>query len=361
MLLIKQQRDRHWLTFQSLFSLINDLARRTVLSRMGLFVGACLFMPALCAATSVSVKTLGAISYLPEHRVPASVVAVDSSDIAAEISARIIKMNVQVGDVVESGGVIAELECDAFNLRLAQEKAQYKSLQAQHQLAQFHVDKARQVSAQKSATEENLQQRESELHILDAKLELQQIAIMTAKSNVGKCIVKAPYPAVITQKLGQVGSLASPGSVLVKLVNIYRSEVTAQVPVEMVEQFGISNDIQLNVDDKSYPLMIRAIVPAITSHQHTQEARLSFTANKPLPGTAGELVWKSNIPHLPADYLVKRNNHYGVFIVNDDTAQFVELEHVVAGHAVPVPLDASQLVVVKGQYRLQPGESVSIK
>lgn len=313
------------------------------------------------ADASVSVKPLGELSYKPEHRVSATVVAIDSADIAAEISARIVKMNVQVGELVESGALIAELECDDFELRLAQEKAQYKSLQAQQQFAQYQLQKAQELAAQKALAEEILQQRQSELGVLDAKLELQQIAIMSAKRNIGKCMIKAPYPAVITQKLGQVGSLATPGAVIVKLVNIYRSEVTAQIPMDMVEQFGISDNIRLRVGAKDYPLLLRAIIPSIETRERTQEVRLTFTAEKPLPGAAGELIWKSTLPHLPAEYLVKRGNHYGVFIVNDDKAKFVELENAIAGRAVPVPLDASELVVVKGQYRLQHGDSVSIK
>jgi len=313
------------------------------------------------AENSVSVKPLGEISYNPEHRVSATVIAVENADIAAELTARVVKMNVQVGELVENGGVIAELDCEDFRLHLAQEKAQLKSLEAQEQFAQFQLQKAQELAKQKALSEEMLRQRQADLGVLDAKLELQQIAIMAAKRNVGKCTIKAPYPAVITHKMAQLGSLATPGAVIVKLVNIYRSEVSAQVPMDMIEQFGISDNIQLKVGDKFYPLLLRAIIPSVETRERTQEVRLSFTAEKPLPGSAGELIWKSNIPHLPAEFLVKRNNQYGVFVVEDDKAKFVALEHAIAGRAVPVPLDAKQLVVTKGQYRLQHGDNVTVK
>jgi len=331
---------------------------------------ACLSSVPLCAIISstlalaesnVSVKALGEISYKPEHRISATVVAVDSADIAAEISARIVKMNVQVGDKLQSGATIAELECADYELKLAQENAQQKSLQAQQKFAQFQLQKAQELFNKNLLAEEVLRQRESELHVLDANLELQEVAILSAKRNTGKCVVRAPYPAVITEKLGQVGSLATMGTVLVKLVNVHRSEVSAQIPMDMVEQFGVSDTIHLQVGKKNYPLLLRAIIPSISTKERTQEVRLSFTAEKPLPGSAGELVWRSTIPHLPAEYLVKRGDHYGVFVVNDQTAQFIELENAIAGRAVPVPLDASQRVVVKGQYRLQQGDSVTIK
>ena len=313
------------------------------------------------AENSVSVKPLGEISYNPEHRVSATVIAVENADIAAELTARVVKMNVQVGELVENGGVIAELDCEDFRLHLAQEKAQLKSLEAQEQFAQFQLQKAQELAKQKALSEEMLRQRQADLGVLDAKLELQQIAILAAKRNVGKCTIKAPYPAVITHKMAQLGSLATPGAVIVKLVNIYRSEVSAQVPMDMIEQFGISDNIQLKVGDKFYPLLLRAIIPSVETRERTQEVRLSFTAEKPLPGSAGELIWKSNIPHLPAEFLVKRNNQYGVFVVEDDKAKFVVLEHAIAGRAVPVPLDAKQLVVTKGQYRLQHGDNVTVK
>jgi len=359
--------NRHWHKFNFVTKIraanIHRMAKSKVIVALLLINVICSFslIRPVFADSRVSVKPLGELSYKPEHRVSATVIAVDSAEIAAEISAPIIKMNVQVGELVESGAVIAELECNDFELMLAQEKAQYKSLEAQHKFAQYQLDKARELASQKAIAEEIFQQRESELHVLDAKLELQQIAIMSAKRNVGKCIIKAPYPSVITEKLGQVGSLATPGGVIVKLVNIYRSEVTAQIPVDMVEQFGISDHIKLKVGNKFYPLLLRAIIPSVATRERTQEVRLSFTAEKPLPGSAGELIWKSTVPHLSAEYLVKRDNHYGVFIVSDHKAKFVELENAIAGRAVPVPLDASQLVVVKGQYRLQHGDSVTIE
>lgn len=318
-------------------------------------------VPALAEDIKVSVKPLGEVSYKPEHRLSATVVAIDSSDIAAEITAPITKLKVQVGEMVDSGAVIAELDCGDFELRLAQEKAQYKSLQAQQQFAKYQVQKAEELSKQKALAEELLVQRQSDLQVLDAKLELQQIAIMSAKRNVGRCLIKAPYPAVITHKMGQVGNLATPGTVIVKVVNLYRSEVAAQIPMNMVEQFGISDNVQLKIGKKLYPLLLRTIIPSIETKERTQEVRLSFTAEKPLPGAAGELIWKSPLPHLPAEYLVKRNDQYGVFIVNHDKAEFIELQNAIAGRSVPVPLDASQLVVTKGQYRLQNGDSVSIQ
>ncbi|MDQ7072955.1 MAG: hypothetical protein Q9N32_05020 [Gammaproteobacteria bacterium] len=67
------------------------------------------------------------------------------------------------------------------------------------------------------------------------------------------------------------------------------------------------------------------------------EARLHFSDKVADTGSAGRLRWTSNHSHIPADYLVKRNDKLGIFIHRDGIAYFHELD--AAGNGLPAPID----------------------
>ncbi|WP_455216774.1 hypothetical protein, partial [Kaarinaea lacus] len=94
------------------------------------------------------------------------------------------------------------------------------------------------------------------------------------------------------------------------------------------------------------------------SKSRTREARLLFTENPALPGSAGELVWEQPSASLPADLLVKRNGKLGVFVLNDGQAKFVPLAGAEAGRPAIVNLAPATEIITQGRFRLQDGDSV---
>lgn len=59
-----------------------------------------------------------------------------------------------------------------------------------------------------------LGQRRAELHALEAEQAAQRNAIAAARRNIDKCAVRAPFDAVVLERLGQVGELANSGTPL---------------------------------------------------------------------------------------------------------------------------------------------------
>lgn len=308
----------------------------------------------------VATQPLAELAVYPQFRAPASVLSDNDSRISAEVSARIVEIPVHVGEVVKKGAVLARLESTDFELALAREETALQALRARLELADYQLSRARALSRKQAVSEELLKQRESELNNLRAQLAGQEVALAQAKRQLDKCTLRAPFEAIIRERLAQVGELAGPGSALLQIVDNRHLEVSAQLQAEQTLSLPQAERPELVTPQQRYPLTLRRIVPVFDPRARTREARLRFTADTALPGSAGELVWRSKQAHLPAELLSRRDGRLGVFVVDGERAGFIPLPQAEEGRPAVVSLPGQTPVVTLGRFRLQDGDAVKV-
>lgn len=314
----------------------------------------------------ISAQPLSELAIHPEYRAPATVVSDNNSRISAEVSARIIEIPVRVGEAVDKGTVLARLEQADIALAMAQEQAIADALRARIALARFQRTRARSLSEKKVVSEELLKQRESELNALLAEQEAQQASLAMAQRRLDKTVVRAPFKAIVTARLGQVGELANEGAPLVQIVDANRLEVSAMLQASLAEALPKAKNPEMVIAGRRYALTLRTIIPVFDPRARTREARLTFAETNAMPGNAGELVWRSLQPSVPAELVVRRKGKLGIFVIDGGSApvmtvRFVELAGAEEGRPAPVPLDATTLIATQGRFQLQDGDQVSLQ
>ncbi len=311
-------------------------------------------------AIPVAAQPLAELAVYPQFRAPASVVSDNDSRISAELSARIEAIPVRVGEVVKKGAVLVQLDRRDFELALAREEAALEALRARLELAEYQLSRARALSRKQAVSEELLKQRQSELDHLRAQRAGQEVALMQARRQLEKCTLRAPFEAVIRERLANVGELARPGSPLLQIVDNRHLEVSAQLQADLARSLPQAERPELVTPRQRYPLALRRIMPAFDPRAHTREARLRFSADSALPGSAGELVWRSTQAHLPAELLSRRDGRLGVFVVDGESARFIPLPGAEEGRPAAVSLPGQTPVVTLGRFRLQDGDAVRV-
>jgi RND family efflux transporter MFP subunit len=309
----------------------------------------------------VTARPLAELAVYPELRAPAEVSSQNDSRISAEISARIVDIPVLAGQVVESGAVLAHLEGTDYELALQREQAAAESLAARLSLARYQWERAQTLAQQQLISEELLKQREADLNILLAEQKGSQAALEQARHNVEKTALRAPFRAVVMERLGQVGELAAPGTPLLRIVDAAHIEVSAQVQAEQTASLAAAKTIELVNGDSRHTLQLRTITPAMDARTRTREARLTFSGATALPGTAGELVWRTRLAHIPAELILRRNDKLGFFQVVDGQARFMPLSDAEEGRPAATSHDPGTRVVVEGRFRLQDGDAVNVR
>jgi RND family efflux transporter MFP subunit len=173
------------------------------------------------AATPVTTRPYAEVQIHPERSAPAEVLSLNDAELSAEITARIDRIPVRVGDQVRPGDLLVELDCRDYASRRKAQQATLTQLEAQHRLAASQVERARNLRERRGASEEEVEQRETELLALDAQLAAQREAVAQAELNVARCAIRAPYPAAVTARLASEGTLAAPGThLLLSLIHI---------------------------------------------------------------------------------------------------------------------------------------------
>ncbi len=294
-----------------------------------------------------------------EISAPATVVSLGDSRLSAEINALIAELPVRVGEIVEPGGVLARLDCGDYQLAMIELEAMVKGTEARLVFARAQLQRVRSLKAKQTVSQEVLDQRESELADLVAELNRRNAQLGMARRKIDKCQLKAPFRAAVVERLASVGEYATPGKILLRVLDVSNLEVSAHVIAGDAASLEGASRILFRQGGMDYPVTVRALAPLIDPLTRTRELRLLFQGDTALPGATGRLVW-SNGPMLPADFLVRRGSTLGVLIADGNKARFHPVPGAREGRPAPVNLAPEALIITDGRFALESGDAIRL-
>ncbi|HPQ24108.1 MAG TPA: efflux RND transporter periplasmic adaptor subunit [Gammaproteobacteria bacterium] len=313
---------------------------------------------ALAEPVPVRTTRLADLLQVPTYSAPATVMPHNTPRLAAEIDARILEVKVEVGDRVVSGQVLVRLDCRHSESVLAAARAALDRAKAQQQFAAEQLTRARNLGRNKSISEELVDQRRTDLAVTEADRQAAEEVVRQAAIDAGHCEIKAPFDAVVTERLASTGGFANRGTVIVGLLEATGQEVSAALRHEQIAGLQEAESIFFDANGDRYPVTVRTLLPLADTTARTLEARLAFTADSAIAGTAGRILWTGRRELLPADYLVRRNGSVGLFLLEADRARFVALPDAEDGRPARVTLDPESLLITDGRQRLSDGDEV---
>ena len=308
----------------------------------------------------VKVVPFSDLAFYLEYSAPATVESLNESTLSAELSARITHLSAKVGEQLKKGAALVRLDCGDYKLALQQVQAGLAGVKARRDFAAQRLKRAMRLQSQKSISEELLEQNQMELAGLEAELSAQKAGVSLAERNVSKCTVRAPFDAIIVERLNSVGALANPGTPLIKVIDAGQEslEATAQVMAQQVELLQQARSIEFRSNGHVYPVKLRAVTGVVEPLQRSRDARLTFFDKRPLPGQSGRLIWKGSQAVIPADFLMKRNGNSGMFVAENGIAKFHEIPDALEGRPLRVDLPQNAWVITEGRYALNDGDRI---
>lgn len=313
------------------------------------------------AATEVTAQSLSELVIHAEREAPAAAVSLNESRIAAEVSAVVREIPVQVGEIVERDAVLARLDPRDYELAVQRAQAALQSVQARIKLAEFQLERARELHKRNFASEDTLTQRETELDVLRAERAAAVAQLESARRELAKCTVSAPFDAIVQARSAQVGELAAPGTPLLTLIDRSRIEVSAQIQPRDGDSLAAAGEIRFAGAGHEHAVRLLRVSPAIDRGTRTREARLAFVGDGVPPGSEGRIRWRADEPLLPADLLSRRGGRLGVFVAADGIARFVALEQAQEGRPAPITLAPDTPIILDGRFGLQDGDRISLR
>ena len=312
------------------------------------------------------------------------IVTKQQGSVAARVGGLVTHVEVDVGDRVTAGDVLVELDAEPVQYDVDLANAEHASAHADRATAEAEIalleneleriDRLQNSAAfSKAQREDKIRQiavAKSRLGAATARLGQYRAKLQASKRNLEDMVIKAPYDGVVTRKLVSPGSYVRLGDPVVALVDDGALEIEADVPVEQIQGLSHGMELSVAIAGERRSAKVRAVVPEENPLTRTRAVRLtpvlddlggnfavaqSVTLDVPI-GSARDVATVSK------DGVIQRPNGAMVFLVKDAAAtpQPVRLGTAVDGRfEVLDGLDDGDLVVIRGNERLRPGQPVT--
>lgn len=301
------------------------------------------------AAHAWQAQPLKDIAVYPERAAQAQVVSLNESKVAAQLAARIVSLPVEPGQSIPKGALLARLDCTDYDLARERAQAALQASEARARLATLQHQRGVKLASENFLSKDALDTRVAELDAARAEVAVAAVALKTARADQAKCAVRAPFPALVLERLAQQGETAAPGTPLVRLLDTSRIEVRAEVQEADAAGLRAAREIRFVAPEGAYQVRLVRLSPAVSRSTRLGEARLRFPDRRAAPGASGQVRWASPAPHLPATLVVRRAGRLGVFVVEANRPRFHVLPEAQEGRpAQATGLTPSSQVVVDG-------------
>ncbi len=310
---------------------------------------------------NISTASFESLSFFPKRSAPAKVEAINISKIPAEISAKISQITVKPGVVVKAGDTLAKLECTDFQARLISAQAIINQTKQQLTYETNELKRAIKVAHKSNLSKSEVERRQTIVNNLNFSIDINTANRDIAQKNVQRCLIKAPFNGLVSNRIANVGEMLAPGSPILELVQLNDSEVSATISLTDLASFNHAAEYSFVAQNHVYPLKLRSLFNFVANNSSSQRARFTFTEDSAIIGSTGRLEWKAPELHLPAYLLSTREKNDGVFIVRDGIAVFIEVENAEEGRPFIVNLSAKDKVVLDGRHALKPNQKLIVK
>ena len=281
-----------------------------------------------------------------------------------EYSGILLNVNVNEGDRVQKGQILARIDAGGLTSQVAQ-------LEAQAALAKTTFERQQRLWEQHIG---------SEIQYLEAKTnyEAVQNSVDQLRSQLAKTVVRAPFGGVIDEVISEEGEVVAPGqSRLFRLINLSDMYITAAVPEAYLGSIkkGTEVMVEIQATGTSFSSAVRQVGNFVNPNNRTFEIQVAVPQNseeiKPnLIATVKLNDYSSEDAIIIPENVMQKNSagENVVFVVKkeNDSTGIAEKRILETGRTyensveVLSGLEQGELLVMSGARSIQEGERVMI-
>jgi RND family efflux transporter MFP subunit len=305
--------------------------------------------------------------------------------VSAIINGPIGEFKVQIGDKVEAGDIIAVLMNKTLNWRHELQKAKEEKQKAAVLTGRARLklrlqELQRLEKLQKSAAFSQARLDDKRQDVIVAKSEAAETIAELASAQANRKLaeinlynanIRAPYSGVITRRYSEVGTYVKVGDPIVDMVDNLHLEIEAEVPSNRITGLKPTLNVKAFASG-NVPITatVRAVVPSENPQTRTRLVRFIPQLSAGLKNIANNQGVTLYLPSnsqtsaitVHKDAIISRKGMSLVYLAKDGKADIrpVQLGEAVGSRfIVNGGLALDDLVVIRGNERLRPGQNIS--
>lgn len=302
------------------------------------------------------------------------IAAAKEAELSFLVGGKVIERNVNVGDVVQAGQVIAIIEANELNNELKVAAADLESTKASSKLAQENAARGARLLASEAIAKAQVDAAQTEARAADEKRKAAEAAYENAKRRVDHATLKATDDGTVTAVSVNAGEVVSPGQPIVKIAQKNGVDAVFDVSEKVFNMAPV--DIKVHVSLLSDPKIstegvVREVSPAADPITRTYKVKIALQNPPEAMAYGATVMGKAILPSasvikIPASAITSENDRPAVYAVDEKTNELLRLPVTVQSYAeenvyISDGLQNGQRIVVAGVSKLRPGQKVTLE
>ncbi|MBU2704007.1 RND family efflux transporter MFP subunit [Sporomusaceae bacterium BoRhaA] len=296
------------------------------------------------------------------------------SQLAFQVTGKIIRRNVQLGSTVSTGDVLMQIDPRDLQQTVNSTSAQVYSAESQLRLAESNLHRYQQLYAQNAISHAQLDQYENAYEVAQAGVRQASAQYAQGSNQLDYSLLYADKSGVISSISAEAGQVVSAGQTVLTIVQDGEREIEISVPENRIEE--LRKATQLTVSFWALPNIktegsVREIAPMADPTTRTYKVRISLLNPPPeinLGMTAAVSVVSANGQKaegalIPLSAIYQTNDTPNVWIVTDNSIHLRAVQIGSFGNAevqVLSGLNPGDTIVTAGVHKLHEGQTVRI-
>ena len=324
-----------------------------IVNKLNLFLISIIFSSELLSLEILEVKMMD--SYKITREFPGKLLPAQQSNLAFEIPGKINVINVDIGDAVKKGQILAELDNREATAQLKQAKAKYD-------LALQILNRYKDLRSEGHISIQDLDNANSEELIAKSQYEFYKVKLEQTK-------LIAPFDGVIQNRYLDTGSVINGGIPIVEILGSKNVEAHISIPLKFIDKLNIGNSYDFKIGNKRPKGVLARLAPMTPGGSDNRLAIFNFDTFFD-PGSIAELNLSLNIEGrgtwVPIKSLSQSEQGiWAIYTVNDKKVvvrDLVEILYFEGEYAfVNGTLNDGDLVVLGGAQKIIEGKSLNIQ
>ena len=324
-----------------------------IVNKLNLFLISIVFSSELLSLEILEVKMMD--SYKITREFPGKLLPAQQSNLAFEIPGKINVVNVDIGDAVKKGQILAELDNREATAQLKQAKAKYD-------LALQILNRYKDLRSEGHISIQDLDNANSEELIAKSQYEFYKVKLEQTK-------LIAPFDGVIQNRYLDTGSVINGGIPIVEILGSKNVEAHISIPLKFIDKLNIGNSYDFKIGNKRPKGILARLAPMTPGGSDNRLAIFNFDTFFD-PGSIAELKLSLNIlgrgTWVPIKSLSQSEQGiWAIYTVNDKKVvvrDLVEILYFEGEYAfVNGTLNDGDLVVLGGAQKIIEGKSLNIQ
>lgn len=344
-------------------------------------------------AIAVEIAPLSRMSLQDKRMFTGNLVADSYFIVAPKVAGRLEKLTVDIGDVLDDGQMVAQLDREEYEQQVQQAQAELAVSHAQLEQSEASLEsiledlrRDRSLREQKIISQSDLDKTEAAYKVARAAVRLAKATVDQKQAMLRAAEVRLSYSSiavtwngnggyrVVGEKFVDVGAMLRANDPILSVVDISKLKAVVQVPERDLASIRLGQEVEITTDavaGRTFKGTIKRLAPLVqeSSRQVRVEVEVPNDERVLTPGLFVR-AWILFDEHqdaltVPREAVTKRQGKTGIFLADIEgmTAKFIPITQGIVQEGVVEILDPGDLqgtVVTLGQHLLTEGAAISV-